>query len=386
MGLRRSIALVYRREVTSERSAESKSKLSLEELAAFVSTLQAEMLQRDTKIDSMQETIVNLSHENELLKRRLFGNKTERLRTSEHQLALGTLLDDEKQLQKQLDAAVAATKAAGEASAPPAPPAAKAKPKGRRDLSTSDLPKVLLEILDEDLEKSAKRVGWDVSHQLLFRRGGFAVLVKRVAKYEVPGKDGPTVLGVQQPRTLFPRGLLHSSVVAHILVQKFGLGVPHYRLEQHIEDQGVPLDRGMMCRYTDEAGGALGASIVHAMWQDSIANAAVISADATGGLIQPTKRQDARPARKTPIHHCQPGPQRRRHQALLGSGSPDAARQGRLMVSARRSRRLARASAREKLNRSRAARAVSGAETDAFMLPRFRRRAGRTRSISMRVP
>lgn len=283
---------MYRQEVSSERSAESKSKLSLEELAAFVSTLQAEMLQRDTKIDSMQETIVNLSHENELLKRRLFGNKTERLRTSENQLALGTLLDDEKQLQKQLAAAVAATKAANEPSAPPTHPAAKAKPKGRRDLSTSDLPKVLLEILDEDLEKSAKRVGWDVSHQLLFRRGGFAVLVKRVAKYEVPGKDGPTVLGVQQPRTLFPRGLLHSSVVAHILVQKFGLGVPHYRLEQHIEDQGVPIDRGMMCRYTDEAGGALGASIVHAMWGDAIANAAVISADATGGMIQPTKRQD----------------------------------------------------------------------------------------------
>jgi hypothetical protein len=67
----------------------------------------------------MQETIVNLSHENELLKRRLFGNKTERLRTSENQLALGTLLDDEKRLQKQLDAAVAATKAADDASTPP---------------------------------------------------------------------------------------------------------------------------------------------------------------------------------------------------------------------------------------------------------------------------
>ena len=153
------------------------------------------------------------------------------------------------------------------------------------------MPKVLLEILDEDLEQCAKRVGWDVSHQLLFRRGGFAVLVKRVAKYEVPGKDGPTVLGVPQPKTLFPRGLLHSSVVAHILVQKFGLGVPHYRLEQHIKDQGAPLDRGMMSRYGDDAGGALGASVVHAMWQDAL-GAAVISTNATGAMIQPVKRLD----------------------------------------------------------------------------------------------
>jgi transposase len=289
---------VYRRGVSS--TSESKSKLSADELATLVSALQTEVLgiktrltERETQVDSLEETIVNLAHENELLKRRLYGNKTERLRTSENQLALGDLLNDEKQLKKQLDEALAKAKAEADQAAPPPPPAAaKAKPKGRRDLSTSDLPQVLLEILDEDLEKTAKRIGWDVSRQLLFRRGGFSVLVKRVAKYEVPGKDGPTVLGVPMPKTLFPRGLLHSSVVAYILVQKFGLGVPHYRLEQHIEDQGVPLDRGTMSRYVDEAGGALGASIVHAMWQDALTTAAVISTDATGAMIQPERRAD----------------------------------------------------------------------------------------------
>jgi len=51
------------------------------------------------------------------------------------------------------------------------------------------------------------------------------------------------VLGVETPKTLFPRGMLHSSVVAHILVQKFSLGVPHHRLEQHLADQGVELSR-----------------------------------------------------------------------------------------------------------------------------------------------
>ena len=106
------------------------------------------------------------------------------------------------------------------------------------------------------------------------------------------GVEGPTVVGVPQPKTLFPRGLLHSSVVAHILVQKFGLGVPHYRLEQHLEGQGLSLDRGMMSRYSDEAGGAFGATIVHAMWEDALATAAVISTDATGGMIQPEKRLD----------------------------------------------------------------------------------------------
>lgn len=134
---------MYRREVSS--TSESKPKLSVEELSALVSTIQTEMLaikaERDTQVESLQQTIVNLAHENELLKRRLFGTKTERLRTSENQLALGDLLNDQKQLQKQLEAAVAEAKATGEKSSEPAPPKApKAKPKGRRDLLSSDLP------------------------------------------------------------------------------------------------------------------------------------------------------------------------------------------------------------------------------------------------------
>jgi transposase len=285
----------------SSKSHEANAPSSAE-LASLFSALQAELVglkshvaERDTQIASLQETVLNLTHENALLKRRIYGNKTERAHTSELQLALGNLLSDEKLLQKQLEAAIVqARESAGDDNA--TPPAAdekvKAKPKGRRDLSISTLPRFLLEICDEEMEKSCKRVGFDESLQLMYRRGGFSVLVKRTAKYEVPGKDGPTVLGVETPKTLFPRGLLHSSVVAFLIVQKFALGVPHHRLEQHIKDQEVELDRGTMCRYTDEAGGALGATIVNAMWQHGLSNACVISTDATSGLVQPEKSKN----------------------------------------------------------------------------------------------
>lgn len=271
---------------------------SLAELAATVAALQiqlvgvqSQMREREEQNDSLRETIVNLTHENQLLKRRIYGNKTERSQTSELQLSLGSLLDAEKQLQKQLDEAVAKAKADGSAAAGTVAPTEKpkAKPTGRRDLLASNLPRFLLEICDEELEKTAKRIGFEDALHLMYRRGGFSVLVKRTAKYEIPGKDGPTVLGVESPKTLFPRGMLHSSVVAHLLVQKFSLGVPHYRLEQHLEDQGVELGRGTMCRYAEEAGNALGATIVHAMWQDALVNGAVISTDATSALIQPVQ-------------------------------------------------------------------------------------------------
>jgi hypothetical protein len=115
--------------------------LSAAELTSLVSTLQVELLglksrvsDRETENDSLRETILNLTHENELLKRRIYGNKTERTGTSELQLTLGNLLDDEKLLQKKLDAAVAeAQEGAQKDEEAPANPAAKAKPKGRRD-------------------------------------------------------------------------------------------------------------------------------------------------------------------------------------------------------------------------------------------------------------
>jgi len=285
---------------SSDRS--SVAALSIADVAAAVSALQIELVgvksqmrESEAQNASLRETIVHLTHENQLLKRRMFGNKTEKTQTSELQLALGTLLDQEKQLQKQLDEAVSNAALAGkEGDGTPSRPSekAKVKPTGRRDLLASGLPQVPLELLDAELEKTAKRIGFEQSLHLMHIRGGYSVLVKRTAKYEIPGKDGPTVLGVEAPKTLFPRGILHSSAVAHIVVEKFSLGVPHYRLEQHLQDQGVKLDRGMMCRYVEEAGNALGATVVHAMWQDAIENGCIISTDATSALIQPVKSQD----------------------------------------------------------------------------------------------
>jgi transposase len=266
------------------------SVLSNQELTQLLTALQSEVVGLKVEGESLRETIVGLTHENELLKRRLYGNKTERTRTSEMQLSLGDLLDAEKRLQKELDDAV---RAAQDDAKPDVEPGSKSSSKkkghGRRDLSASGLPRVVLDFTDEHLEKGAKRIGFDESFQLMFRPGGFAVLVRRVAKYEVPSKEGPTVLGLIAPKTLFPRGLLHSSAVAHLVVQKFALGVPFHRFEQHLESQACQIDRATMCRYAEEAGNTLGATIVQAMWDDALANAGVISTDATSAMIQPAK-------------------------------------------------------------------------------------------------
>jgi chromosome segregation ATPase len=103
---------------SSDRS--SAATLSMTELSAVVAALQVELVsvkshvrESEAQNESLRETIVQLAHENQLLKRRLFGNKTEKTQTSELQLALGSLLDEEKQLQKQLNEAVSNAAAAG---------------------------------------------------------------------------------------------------------------------------------------------------------------------------------------------------------------------------------------------------------------------------------
>ena len=96
---------------------------------------------------ALRETIVNLTHENQLLKRRLYGNKTERARTAETQLTFGELLKEEAALDEQLAQLVAdaqgaaealgATEATQDSTTPTEPPGDAKTPKrrGRRDLS-----------------------------------------------------------------------------------------------------------------------------------------------------------------------------------------------------------------------------------------------------------
>jgi transposase len=303
--------------------------------ATTIAQLQAELTgvkaEAAVKVAALEETITGLAHELTLLKRRLYGNKTEKTATSEVQLALGDLLAGEAQLQRELAAKVKDAAAA----APPEPEhTGKPRPHGRRDLSTSKLPRVLIEIVHEELEaRGCRRIGFEDASQIAFRPGGFYILVKRVAKYEVVTASGTTtatapevtavaalltpsaapapapgaaaaapaggdrattVVVTPSPATLFPKALLHTSTIAHLLTSKFGMGTPHFRLEQALADQAMPLDRGLMSRYVEHAGNTLGATIVAAMWRDALANGHVISTDATGALIQPTKAKDGR--------------------------------------------------------------------------------------------
>lgn len=257
----------------------------------MVAALQAEVaqlrLESATTIAELRQTLAALRDENQVLLRRLYGNKTERLNTDETQLAFADLLKDKQALQRELDALLAeATKAASAGG--DAPPDKKtSKGGGRRNLSESSLPRKYVEITDPRYEGVYRRAGFDTSYQVYRQHAAFMVLVKQTVKYEVTNAQGTSVLSAEQPKALIERSLLHTSAVADIMYTKFGLGTPLYRQEADYTTQDMALDRSLMCRYLEEAGNAFGATVVHAMWQDALEHAGVISTDATGALVQP---------------------------------------------------------------------------------------------------
>ena len=268
----------------------NETQQSSRENADLLASLQTEITQlrveMQVQLARNQETIAALREENQLLLRRLYGNRTERGNTNETQLAFDDLLKAEQALQKELDDARKLA-AALEENGGGGGDAKKRKPSGRRNLAQSSLPRIEVEIEDPRFEGVYPRSGFDVSYQLYLKRSSYAVLVKKTAKYTVTNTQGTSELSAEQPKSLFERGLLHTSTIADIITRKFSRGEPLARQEQHFISADSAIDRGTMSRYVEQAGNTFGATVGQAMWQDALKHAGVISTDATGAAIQP---------------------------------------------------------------------------------------------------
>lgn len=275
--------------------------LARDALIASRDALRELVQSHEGKISALNNSLLAYISENELLKRKLFGTKSERTNTTEVQLLLAGLFPEDAALRKQLEEALAPGNSGAGGDGDPAKAGSgdkekkpRATPKGRRDLSASNLPKITCDIDDPDLAKQGRLIRHESTFELMRIRGGLRVLEKRTAIYEIEVAGEKTVLGAQHPPRLFPRSLCHTSVYAWLAVEKFALGVPCYRLEQSLETEEESLDRGTMCRYLEELGATLGATIVEAMFADARDNCHVLSTDATGAAIQPEPSADGR--------------------------------------------------------------------------------------------
>ena len=79
-------------------------------------------------------------------------------------------------------------------------------------------------------------------------------------------------------------------------MQKYGEGMPLFRIEARFDRDGCPIDRGTMCGWVEDAGATCGATVVRAARSKGLRTAFCIATDATGVLVQPIRTHEKRQA------------------------------------------------------------------------------------------
>ena len=248
--------------------------------------------------DVLRASRERLRLELELMRRRMFVAKAERVDTTQLKLEFAAKLRALDEVAGTLGVGVQGQEVSGDV---PGAPKKKRKPSGRRDLSKLPLEERRLEIADPVFNKlvaegKAERIGHEESYKLAWQRGGMRRLVVARVKYRTVAADeyGDREIGTAMtPKELFWRCLAAPSLLAHIAVEKYCDGLPLFRIEQRFSRDGVPLDRGTMSRWMEDAGATFGASVVAAMRDEALRTAFCIATDATGIAVQPVRTEES---------------------------------------------------------------------------------------------
>ncbi len=278
--------------VATERAAFATERAAYEQRIA--------LLEKERNV--LRQSHARLREELELLKKRLFVAKAERVDTTQLELEFAEKMRELDELAGTLGIRKDEDVAAG--GGQPTPPKKGRKPKGRRDLRDLPLEEERIEICDPVLEAlvaegKAVRHGVEESVSLKRQRGGMRRVVVARMKYRstetINEESGAmAVYTTPMPPVMFPRSIATPSLVGHIASRKVTEGMPLFRLEDAFTREGVPVDRGLMSRWIEHAGATFGATIVHAMRMHAFATAFCIATDATGLLVQPIRTHEKR--------------------------------------------------------------------------------------------
>jgi hypothetical protein len=272
----------------------------------------AELTQERDRLRTAQE---QLRLALELLRRRIFVAKAERVDSRQLELEFAQKLAALDALTAKLDHELANNDAASLDGSGAGPNRRRnKKPTGRRDLRKEEIPEVRIELPNPEMEAlvaqgKAERFAIEESCDLAWQRGGYRRVIVARFKYRVPQTassaesaapprratpETTMIYTTPMPPRTFPRCMAAPSLLAHIAVEKYADGMPLYRIEQRAARDGVQLDRGTMSRWMEDVGSTLGATIVYAMLAEAKRTAFCFATDATGVSVQPTRLQDGK--------------------------------------------------------------------------------------------
>ncbi|MGH7435707.1 MAG: IS66 family transposase [Polyangiaceae bacterium] len=267
------------------------AEVRIAELEAALVVANSKLVAVTKERDVLRASHARLREELELLKRRIFIAKAERVDTAQLEMEFAEKL-------RQLDTLAGTLGDDTTGASDDDKKKDKKKPTGRRDLKKLPLEEERIEIADPVYEQlveqgKATRIAFEESCKLAHKRGGMRRLVIARAKYQVVDKNGETAIETTpMPAETFARSLAAPSLLAHVIMLKYGQGMPLFRIEDGFARDGCPVDRGTMCRWVEDAGATCGATVVHAARQEALATAFCIAADATGVLVQPIRTHE----------------------------------------------------------------------------------------------
>ena len=286
--------------------AAERTALVAERAAHAESRARVELLTKEC--DHLRASHERLRQDLELLRRRIFVAKAERVDSTQLELEFAQKLSALDALSGQLglegkpnDTGTGASSDGG------TKPSDKKKPKGRRDLRKADIPEMRVEVADPVFDElvlngKAERIGFEESYKLAWQRGGHRRLVIARVKYRVlDDQKASTIETALMPAETFPRSLAAPSLLAHIITEKHLQGLPLYRLEDRFGRDGTPVDRGTMCRWLEDAGATAGTTVIAAARKEALATAFCLSTDATGVAVQPIPTGDKK---RQPCRHA----------------------------------------------------------------------------------
>ena len=171
---------------------------------------------------------------------------------------------------------------------------------GRRDLRSLPHEEERVEFADPHLEAlvaegKVMRHGFEETCKLAYKRGGKRRLVIARVRYKtVDAAGNADVITTALPDQMLPGAIAAPSLVANIIMENIGKGMPLFRIEDASARDGVALDRGSLSRWKKTVGDRLGETVVAAMRQHALATAFCIATDATGICVQPIPNDRSR--------------------------------------------------------------------------------------------
>jgi transposase len=266
--------------------------LLVRERAQFTARI-AELEQERDRLRASHE---RLRQELELFKRRLFIAKAERIDTRQLELDYAQKLRELEQLAGTLG--MGKLPVTVEDDAPASDGKRKGKRKGnrgtgRRDLRSLPLEEERIVVSDPHLEALVEqgkvvRHGFEETCKIAHKRGGKRRVVIARVRYKTVDAAGDTdVITTSMPEEMLPGSIAAPSLVANVIMENIGKGMPLFRIEDGSVRDGVAFDRGSLSRWKKTVGERLGATVICAMRQHALAAAFCISTDATGVCVQP---------------------------------------------------------------------------------------------------